>query len=275
MNFKKLVFASLLLALTASSASAAEIVLKNDPYAQERRITNVIFANYIQSLTGIQVESGLVDLDSDGKGEVVAKFIHSGACKSDMKSCRTVVLRHTGKNWKIILDRIAESLDTSKGYRNIPSPINVDNTSWTWKNDRYLPVVSSLGDRATLRKVSASAMEAYAPSFGSRTSRISNGFGISYSMTQEGISSTNDIMIVKMEGNVACGEVSGCPVRILKRSDDGWSPVLSSSTTGGVHLSKITRDGRRDIILETNDGALQLGWTGSTYALADRIEGIK
>jgi hypothetical protein len=38
-------------------------------------------------------------------------------------------------------------------------------------------------------------------------------------------------------------------------------------------LSRMSRQGYRDIILETKDGALQMGWTGSAYAVADRIEG--
>ena len=275
MKILKLLIAPLLVLSALSPVSSAEIEMTDNPNSQARPIINVIFSDYLKSLTGVQVQSGITDLDVDGKGEIVARFIHSSSCRTGMKSCRTVVLRHSGSDWKIILDRFAEKLDFSTGYRNVPAPIEVDNTKWTWKNGRYLPTISTLGDPVSFNLVSAEAMASYAPGFGIRTPRLSNGFGVRYLVAQEGISDMNDIMVVKMDGNVVCGKISGCPIRILKRNNKGWSPILSTATTGDIRTSKVSRDGRRDIILETTDGALQLGWTGSTYALADRIEGVQ
>ncbi|MDW9478764.1 hypothetical protein GOB57_08605 [Sinorhizobium meliloti] len=258
---------------TAASVSAGPVALSDSPYAQARPVVNVVFGNYMRSLTGVQVQSAVVDLDGDGKGEVVARFVHSSACRDGTKACRTVVLRHMGGDWKIVLDRFADALDVSTGYRDVPAPIKADRTEWTWDGSRYLPKVDSLGSAVTFRPVTDKARNSISKAFGQPAKLSAAGIKVSYSYAQEGLSKGNDLMLVKMEGSVVCGKLNGCPVRVLKKEGDTWRPVLASATTGKVLTSKMTRQGYRDILLETKDGALQMGWTGSGYAVADRIEG--
>ncbi|MBY3433163.1 hypothetical protein HFN89_03070 [Rhizobium laguerreae] len=258
---------------TASQASATPVVLSDSPYAQARSVVNVVFGNYMRGLTGVRIQSGVVDLDGDGKGEVVARFVHSSSCRDGSKACRTVVLRHMGGDWKIVLDRFADALDVSQGYRDVPAPIKVDATDWTWDGSRYRPDVTTLGTSLSFKPVTDKARESVAQAFGQASKLAAAGIPVTYSYTQEGLSKGNDLMLVKMEGSVVCGKLNGCPVRILKKEGETWRPVLASATTGKVLTSKMSRQGYHDILLETKDGALQMGWTGSAYAVADRIEG--
>jgi len=265
--------ALLALMALAAPASAAPVELSDSPYAPARSVINVVFGNYIAGLTGVKVESAVVNLDGDRTGEIVARFVHSSACRAGSASCRTVVIRHMGGDWKIVLDRFADALDVSTGYRDVPADVKVDKTLWTWDGTRYKPDVATLGDILTLSPVADAARGSVGKAFGGPDKLEAAGFKVGYSYTQDGLSKNNDLMLVKMDGDTVCGKVSGCPVRVLKKEGETWRPVMSTSTTGGVIVSPMSRDGYRDIIVETRDGALQMGWTGSAYAVADRIEG--
>lgn len=273
MAIKKTALALSALLATASVSMAAPVSLSDSPYAPARAVINVVFGNYLAGLTGVQVQSAVVDLDGDEKGEIVARFVHSSACKDGTKGCRTVVLRHMGGTWKIILDRFSDKLDVSKGYRDVPAPIKVDSTDWAWDGGRYLPDVGTLGTESSFKPVTTAARSSVASAFGQAGKLDAAGIPVSYSFTQEGLSKGNDLMLVKMEGAAVCGKLNGCPVRVLKKEGDAWRPVMSSSTTGKVLVAKTSRQGYRDILLQTKDGALQMGWTGSAYAVAERIEG--
>ena len=261
-----------LLAISAP-AVAAPIALSDSPYEQARSVVNVVFANYIAGLTGVSIQSAVVDLDGDRNGEIVARFVHSSSCRDGNKACRTVVLRHMQGNWKIVLDRFADKIDVGSGYRDVPAPIQLDGKGWEWTASRYLPQVAALGTDLPMKELAAAAKPSIGKVFGSPEKLEAKGIPVTYTFTQEGLSTKNDIMLVKMEGDSVCGKISGCPVRVLKKEGESWKPVMASATTGRILVSKLSRQGYNDILLETRDGALQLGWTGTGYAVADRIEG--
>lgn len=277
---KKIVVTAIASALSASLLSAAPVFafqpqLSDSPYAKARSVVNVVFANYISGLTGVQIRTGLVDVDNDGVAEVFAEFIHSGSCKADMKTCRTVVLKHDANNWNIVLDRFAKNVDFSEAaYKYIPADVKVDGQTWKWEASRYLPVVSSLGDATDFKPADKQTSNVLAPVFGADVAKINDGFGVSYSMATKDFSKDGDIMVVEMKGNVVCGKLSGCPVRVLKQTAGKWTPVFSAATTGDIRIAKTTRDGYRDIVFQTRDGAFQAGWNGKTYSVAERIEGV-
>nr|WP_250808000.1 hypothetical protein [Neorhizobium tomejilense] len=261
-----------LLAL-ATPAAASPLALSDSPYDQARSVVNVVFANYMAGLTGVSVQSAVVDLDGDKNGEIVARFVHSSACRAGSKVCRTVVIRHMGGDWKIVLDRFSDSIEVGEGYRDVPAALKVDGKTWDWDGKRYVPEVSELGDELTLKEVAAASRPTLGKAFGSPEKLEAAGQKISFTYTQDGLSKNKDLMLVKMEGDTVCGEFNGCPVRVLKKDGNVWKPVMSSATTGKVIVTKTSRQGYKDIVLETKDGALQMGWTGSAYAVADRIEG--
>ncbi len=259
--------------LASTSAMAAPVSLSESPYAPARSVVNVVFGGYMAGLTGVSVQSAVVDLDGDKTGDIVARFVHSAACRDGNKVCRTVVLRHMGGDWTIVLDRYADEIEVGKGYRDVPAPVKVDGKEWEWDGKRYLPIVADLGEELSLKAVSDSAKPSVGKAFGDPEKLSAAGYRVSYTFAQDGLSKNKDLMLVKMEGDMVCGKLNGCPVRVLKQEGEKWCPVMASSTTGKVMLSRMSRQGYRDIILETKDGALQMGWTGSAYAVADRIEG--
>jgi hypothetical protein len=261
-----------LLALPVSVA-AQPIALSDSPYHQARSVINVVFGSYMATLTGVTVQSAVVDLDGDDTGEIVARFVHSSSCRAGAKVCRTVVLRHMGGGWKIILDRFADSLEVGKGYRDVPAALKVDGKTWDWDGRRYTPEVSELGTELQLKDVAAASRPSVGKAFGNAEKLEAAGYRIAYTYTQDGLSKNKDLMLVKMSGKVVCGELNGCPIRVLKKDGDVWKPVLESATTGKVISTKTSRQGYNDIVIETKDGALQMGWTGTAYAVADRIEG--
>jgi hypothetical protein len=274
-SFKALALATALACGLTGVASAAPLQFDPSPYAQARSIINVVFANYIKSLTGIQIESKVVDINGDGKGEIAVRFVHSSSCVNGMKSCRMVLMRHQDGNWKIILDRFAETFDVRPGSRDFPAPILVDKVTWNWDGGRYMPDVSGLGDAVDLKPVPEKTVASLVPAFGAGTSKLyAAHMPLAFSFAQAGLSDAGDVIVVKMEGANTCGKFTGCPVRVLKKVDGKWATVLSASTLGDIRSAKAKRQGLRDIVFETKDGALQVGWTGSKYALADRIEGV-
>jgi hypothetical protein len=272
--FRKILLSTAFASMLVANPASAEVVkLSENPYDPARSIINVVFGNYLAGLTGVNVQSAIVNLDGDRNGEIIARFVHSSACREATKSCRTVLLRHMSGQWTIILDRFADSIEVGRGYRDVPAPIKVDGKAWDWDGKRYLPEVAELGTPVDMKPVSDAAKATLSAAFGQSSKLEAAGFPLSYKFTESGLSKNNDLMLVKMEGSSVCGKLNGCPVRILKKEGESWKPVLSSATTGDVYLSSMSRDGYKDIILETKDGALQLGWTGSAYAVADRIEG--
>lgn len=258
------------------AARAAPVVFSDSPYGQARPVVNVVFADYIKGLTGVQIQTAIVDVDSDGKGEILARFLHSSSCYQGMKSCRTVLLRYQGGNWKIVIDRFAAAVDVSKGYRDVPAPVKVDATTWNWDGKRYVPDLATLGDASEFKPVSDATRQTLSAAFGPAADKLAKaGYPIRYSYIQDGLSKNNDLLLVKMEGNLVCGKITGCPVRVLRmNADKKWATVVATATTGDVRIAKAARDGYRDVVMQTRDGALQLGWTGSAYAVADRIEGV-
>lgn len=259
---------------TALPAAAAPVALTDSPYDPARSVVNVVFSGYMAGLTGVTVQSAVVNLDGDRNGEIVARFVHSSSCRAANKACRTVVLRHMDGDWKIILDRFADSLDVGRGYRDVPAPITLDGKRWEWDGKRYMPEIADLGTETSMRPVAEASRVAIGKSFSDQAEKLTaKGHKVSYTYTQTGLSKANDLMLVKMEGDAVCGKLSGCPVRVLKKEGDGWRPVMASATTGKVIVSKLSRQGYSDILLETRDGALQMGWTGTNYAVVDRIEG--
>lgn len=269
---KKTLAAAAFLA-SATVASASPVAFSDSPYDPARGVINVVFAGYMANLTGVSVQSAVVDLDGDRNGEIVARFVHSSACRAGNKSCRTVILRHMGGDWKIVVDRFADTIDVGKGYRDVPAPIKVDGKTWDWDGQRYLPDIEELGTASDFTPVSQASRQSIGDAFGGANKLAAKGHKVTFSYTQAGLSQANDLMLVKMEGSVVCGKLNGCPIRVLKKDGDSWKTVLSSATTGKVLVTKLSRQGYSDILLETKDGALQLGWTGSGYAVADRIEG--
>lgn len=271
------ILSAVFFALGAHAALALDpVALDPSPDASARRVVNVVFAEYLAARPGVQVETALVDLDNDGTAEVVARFVHTSSCKEGMEECRTVVLRYDRRAWGIVLDRPSKGFETEKHDRRVPGAVRVGGVDWRWGANRYEPVGDSLGRPVGFKAVSGEHAPAYAAAFGEGAVKLAQGsHGVRFSTSEESLSSDAETMIVRMDGGVACGDSTGCPLRVLRKGEDGWSTVLSASSKGPVSVSDTVRGGYRDLVIGTPAGYVVMGWNGSAYSTADRVEAVE
>lgn len=260
--------------LACSSASAVEF--DTSPSSQPRAVVNAVFRDYIGVLVGAQIETSVVDINSDGVGEIVARFVHSGSCRDGNKKCRTVMIRHNANKWGIVLDTYADKIDVPKTEKYIFSVIDVDGVKWKWNSMSYAPLMDGIGDKVVFSPVPADMAQPLATAFGPGAVKAitAGNLGISLEFNKPNISSKDEYLLVRMKGATACGDLAGCPVRLLQKVDNAWQTVLEASSVGDVSISKITRDDHRDIVFGTKTGFVTMGWSGKYYALADTVEAV-
>lgn len=248
----------------------------NDPAGSAaRKIVNVVFADYIGARAGIQIAVSVVDLDKDGVGEIVARFVHSGSCKPGMKECRTVILKHDdSKNWQIVLDRYTKEIAVvGTGMRGALAGIKTDGVMWNWKYPSYRPDISTIGKSISFSPLPSSIVEQIAPAFGQGAAKLVAAHdAISFEYAQPDVVQGKKAILVRMTGLSACGDAIGCPMRLLVQNDKNWSPVLSVSSENDVVILDVERDGHHDIGVSTKKGVVILGWNGKSYGIADKLE---
>ncbi len=269
----KMFAATAALVISASALQAAPLAFDDSPRAQARTVVNVVFGDYLAQRVAAKVETAVVDLDKDGVGEIVARFVHTGSCSADMKVCRTAVIRHDKKNWRIVLDHPAAAVETLDGVNGVPAPVKFDRVTWKWKFPTYAPTADGMGDLVSMDEVPQDTVASLAPAFGSGAAKlIASDPRYSLSFSKPKISGKDEFLAVTLAGGAACGDKTGCPVRILRKEKDGWRPVLSTSAANSVLLGNTQRGGYRDLVVDTKLGFAVYGWNGSKYILADRVE---
>lgn len=265
------------LAFVTSTASASPIVFDSASDSQARRVVNVVFAEYLQERVGVTVETAVVDLNNDRTGEIFARFVHTGSCVDSMTKCRTVVIRHEqGRGWRIVLDRMAASVDYAAHSQSVPGPLKLDGVTWKWGKARYEPDGSTLGETVSFKDVPAANSQSFAAAFGQGAQKLAAGnHGVKLKYSDLKVADGAETLLVKMEGSIVCGDVTGCPVRLLQKNGDTWAPVLSTTTKGDLAVTDTVRAGYKDLVVKTDLGFAVLGWNGSGYAVADRLEAVK
>lgn len=259
--------------LLSASAHAAPLSLDPSPNAQARPVVNVVFAPYLATRVGATVETAVADLDKNGVGEVVARFVHSGSCRDDMKTCRTVVLRHDGNAWKIVFDHAVAALEVLEGSRGVPAPLRADRITWSWDYPVYAPTTDGVGKAVDLEFAAPALSKSLAPAFGDGAAKLAaTGASYRFGYASAKLSEKEEFLVVKMTGQNVCGIKTGCPVRLLKKGKEGWSTALATTTKDSVYLGNTEREGYRDVVISTDMGFTVYGWNGEKYALADRVE---
>jgi hypothetical protein len=269
----KIFAAAASLVLSATAVQASPLAFNDSPQAQARTVINVVFGDYLAQRVAAKVETAVVDLDNDGVGEIVARFVHSGSCSTDMKVCRTVVVRHDKKNWRIVLDHPAATVEKLEGVNGVPAPVKVDRVTWKWKFPTYSPTPEGMGEPISMESVPQNAVASLSPAFGAGAAKLVAAdprYGLTFA--RPNISDKDEFLAVTLQGGSACGEKTGCPVRILRKDKDGWRPVLAASVANAMLLGNAQRDGYRDLVVDTKQGFAVYGWNGSKYILADRVE---
>lgn len=268
-----LILSTSLLALGAANAAPVELTEKIG--SRERELVNIMFSSYLNDRIGANVQTAVVDLDGDGTGEIIARFLHSNSCDKDMIKCRTTISRFKDGNWHVVFDRHSATVDNvEKGSRR-PGVIKVDGMEWKWAPafNAYQPTKDSRWTDVSWQRVPNEQAVTYASFFGQGAAKLAGSTGdaiIEYSTTP--VSKHKDVILLKMSGPSICGNENGCPIRLISQKDGKWSSVLSSTTRGDASLTTFERDGRHDVIMETSAGFVAYGWNGSSYIMADRIE---
>lgn len=268
---------SVLLALPGNMAAAAPSRLDPSPDAPGRLVVNAVFHDYLDRLVGAQIETAVVDVDSDGVGEILARFVHSGACREGMARCRTTLIRHVDGRWRIVLDRPADGveIDGPRGKWEF-SDVIIDGVRWQWRDRSYRPSLDGLGSALEMAPLPRSAVPGIAVAFGTGATRLASDGGseIGFEFARPDLSQSGEFLLVRMTGDVGCGDGGGCPVRLLQRDGENWKSIMAASSIGEIGVSNVFRSGRRDLVLGTGRGFAVMGWSGSGYGVADVIEAI-
>lgn len=263
------------IALLSGPAVSAATPLDPSPDAKGRSVVNAVFRDYLSQLVGVQVQTAVVDVEGDGVAEIVARFVHTSSCRVGMTQCRTVVIRYDSQKWGVILDRPSDVIDIPKptGRWNF-GEIAVDGAKWNWNGKAYAPVLAGVGSKVDFARVPAATVGPIAVAFGAGAVKLaaSPDNGIAFEFARPRVSEKGDHIIVRMTGKVACGDVVGCPVRLLEKDGDSWRTIMEGSSFGDVAVSRVARDGRADLVLGTKKGYVVMGWTGKSYGIADTVE---
>lgn len=261
------------LLLSTATIHAAPMVLDPDPRAQARSVVNVVFGDYLAQRVAAQVETGVVDLDKDGVGEIVSRFVHTGSCAQDMKVCRTTIIRHDGNTWRVVFDHPISQIEVLDGPNGVPVPFKADKVTWKWDFPTYAPTADGIGEPVSMDPVPAGTVASLAPAFGAGAAKLTEADPRhSLSFARPELSGKDEFLAVTLKGASACGSETGCPVRVLRKEKDGWRPVLSTSATSTIFVGNAQRGGYRDLVVDTKTGFAVYGWSGKGYALADRVE---
>lgn len=267
------IVAAAALLLSSVASQAAPLVLDPSPRAQARSVVNVVFGDYLAQRVAAQVETAVVDLDQDGVGEIVARFVHTGSCTPDMKVCRTAIIRHDGSTWRVVFDHPVAQIEAMTGPNGVPVPVKADKITWKWDFPTYAPTTDGIGDRISLEPVPANAVSSLAPAFGEGAAKlVAADPRHELAFARPKLSEKDEFLTVTLNGASACGKDTGCPVRVLRKEKDGWRPVLSTSASSTVFVGTAQRGGYRDLVVDTKKGFAVYGWSGNGYALADRVE---
>lgn len=265
---------ALAVALPSYAQDATPVRLDPSPDARGRNVVNAVIQDYIAQRIGIQVETGLVDIEGNGTAEIVARFVHSESCREKASRCRTVILRYgPDKTWKIVFDRPADTIALGKNRGAWTfSDLYVDGVRWTWKNVAYAPS-RGVGEKVTFSPVPRDTAVAIAAAFGQGATKLASAPDpvISFEFARPKVG-PGEHLLVRMKGEVACGDPVGCPVRLLEKDGSTWRPILEGATVGDVEVSKVSREGRNDIVLGTKHGYVVMGWSGKSYGVAEVVE---
>jgi hypothetical protein len=284
---------SALLAL-ASSATAQvaaakpeereTIVFRDDPKARERGIATTFFGVWLDGYKDGKLETSVADLNGDGTAEVFVKLRHASTCDTEMKSCRTIVIMHNGREWVSVVDRPTSALEMSKPGKSSMRSLLVNGYEVrSWNGNGYQV------DLASLKTTSPKFSEVT----GTKAVELARGFSNAaekLTVAKRATVVATDIelggrqgKVVKLEGESVCGIYLGCPLRVLVPDDTGRSvPVLETSTrsdSGGkpdFKMLTVTRGGWPSMVVTATDGTpLMAEWDGRRYNVEPRQENRK
>jgi len=133
---------------SAVAVASGTLTLKETGYDSERKLVARIYAKDIEAAKSIPTMGGeveptiavaTIDLNRDGKQEIVARIMHTHWCGSH--GCKLVILTMQPDGvWKEIASLISHGkLEVHDEYKNNYRTITFDhsNKTWVFQNGRY------------------------------------------------------------------------------------------------------------------------------------------
>lgn len=281
---KKILLSTAILFSLTLNLNAEPLKLSENGSPQALSVIKTLFSEYLADKVGTNIVFNTIDLNDDNIGEIIAKFVNSKTCEADFKECRTVVLKFNSQSnkWEIILDKPSTNIEFIKADgidgRNFNS-VKLDDVTWNWDNkkNKFNPIISNSPNFKAIdfTKAPPESKDKLAVAFGPKIQDLSKIQEVNFEFSQQNLDNKNNsYVIIKMSGTSLCGSETGCPLKILHKTDKGWENIFNGSTIDNVYISNISRAGMKDIIVHVKNGYLQMGWDGTKYILADNISSI-
>lgn len=233
-----------------------------------------VIRSFVPGVTGLQ--SAVVDLNKDGTAELFVR--DPASCDPAVaEACRTLVLRYRSKDWRIVFDTNAASVEVGEvGYGGMAN-LTVDGVDWSWSTaSGYRVDVAASGEPVTFALASADYVELLAEQFGDGALALFRAQqSVKVNIAQVKLNEGGDqAVMVRMEGPGVCGVVYGCPWRLLQVKDGAYSTLLEGTGAGAVSIMPLTRSGWNDIGAELpGQGFVTYGWNGEAYAVSQLVKG--
>lgn len=270
------IIAAAVAVLSTFSAPASAVEFDVSPDSSARKVVNAVFRDYIGSIVGGRIETAVVDINADGVGEIIARFVHSGSCREQAKKCRTVMIRHNVGKWGVVFDHHTDTINVQPTRKFVFADIEVDGLKWKWNGASYAPTMAGLGDRMEFSPVPKDMAGPLSAAFGQGAVKAiaAGDLGIALEFSKPRLAPDGDFLLVRMKGDIACGDAAGCPARLLQKTGGTWQTILEAGSVGDVVVSKVVRGGHNDIAFGTPRGFVTMGWSGKHYALAEAVEAV-
>ena len=264
---------------TKPSEQREAVVTKDDPQAKERTIALGQFGYWLSGNKDGRMETGITDLNGDGTAEIFIRLVDATTCDVDKKVCKTIGMKHDGKEWKVIFDRPTSSVELGKPGKDGMRAILVNGYETRSWNGRFYQI-DVAGMKSTPAKLQAEGNA-------SRSIELARGFGnaaekLVASKKASVAIGTIDLgigkaVLVRLEGDAVCGAYIGCPFRVLVKDTGGRDvPILegASRTADGkadIRTLAVMRGGWNTMMVTTPSGVPLLAeWDGQKYSMETR-----
>lgn len=267
-------------ALAETKPEQRESVLtKDDPQARERVIALGQFGYWLSGNKDGRMETGVTDLNGDGTAEIFIRLVDATTCDADRKVCKTIGMKHDGKEWKVIFDRPTSSIELGKAGKDGMRAILVNGyEARTW-NGRFYQI-----DAGAMK---SAQVKLQTESNATRTIELARGFGNAAEklVTSKKASITTGSIdlgigkatVVRLDGDTACGSYIGCPFRVLVKDTGGRDvPVLEGAARNvdgkaDIRTLAVMRGGWSTILVTVPNGTPLLAeWDGQKYSMETR-----
>jgi hypothetical protein len=267
------------LAETKGSEQREAVVPKDDPKARERVIALAQFGYWLSGNKDGRMETAVTDLNGDGTAEIFIRLVDATTCDADRKVCKTMAMKHDGKEWKVIFDRPTSSIELGKAGKDGMRSILVNGYEARSWNGRFYQI--DVGAMKTVQ------VKLQSETNGSRAIELARGFGNAAEKlvaTKKAVISTGSIdlgigkaVVARLEGDAACGSYIGCPFRVLVKDTGGRDvPVLESAARSvdgkaDIKTLAVMRGGWNTIMVTPPNGTPLLAeWDGQKYSMETR-----